>query len=271
MRIGDVSIGDGAPLALVSGLNVIESEDAAVACAHAVKDAAAKFDMPCVFKASFDKANRTRRDSYRGPGLDRGLRVLERMKRETGLPVLTDVHEPHQAEPVASVADALQIPAFLCRQTDLINACAATGAPLNVKKGPFASPTDMRWVVEKALAAGAAGVMITERGTSFGYNELVVDMRGLVVLRRASPVCFDVTHSVQRPGGGDGRSDGDRALVAPLARAAVAVGIDALFVEVHPTPDRAPCDGPCQLEIEALAPLLDEVRRIERALGSRDR
>ncbi len=267
MKIGEVRIGDGAPLALIAGLNVIETEDLTVECARTVQGIAECRGMPILFKASFDKANRSSRRSYRGPGLDNGLRVLERVKRETGLPILTDVHEPGQAKLVAEIADCLQIPAFLCRQTDLIAACAATGLPMNLKKGQFMAPHDMRLTVDKALAFGAGGVFVTERGSTFGYNDLVVDMRGLVEMRSFAPVCFDATHSVQRPGAGGEASGGDRRLVAPLARAAVAVGIDALFVEAHANPERAPCDGPSQIHFEDLDRLLSEIVAVERALG----
>jgi 2-dehydro-3-deoxyphosphooctonate aldolase (KDO 8-P synthase) len=268
MRVGDVPIGNGAPLALISGLNVIESEDDALKVATELSDIASRCCIPVIFKASFDKANRSSRDAYRGPGLEKGLRVLERVKAESGLPVLTDVHEPSQAAIVAEVADCLQIPAFLCRQTDLIAACAQTGKALNIKKGQFVSPADIALAVQKAQSFGATDVLLTERGTSFGYRDLVVDMRGLREMRRAAPVCFDATHSAQLPGAGDGVSAGDREMVAPLARAAVAVGIDALFVEVHPNPVEAPCDGLCQLTPPALERLLYEVLRIAAALES---
>ncbi len=256
IQIGEVALGDGAPLVLIAGLNVIESEDATLALARALQALARRRGLPLVFKASFDKANRSSASSYRGPGLEAGLRILARVKRETGLALTTDVHEPAQAGAAAAVVDALQIPAFLCRQTELVAACAATGLPLNFKKGPFVAPEDMRHAVEKARHFGARGVCVTERGTSFGHRDLVVDYRGLVQMRNFAPVCFDATHSAQRPGAGEGRSSGDRGLVAPLARAAVAVGIDALFVEVHPDPERAPCDPQCQITPEALDALL---------------
>ncbi len=223
--------------------------------------------MPLVFKASFDKANRSSLRSYRGAGLDEGLRILQRVKRETGLPILTDVHEPPQAKAAAEVADCLQVPAFLCRQTDLLKACAATGRPVNVKKGQFMAPQDMRHVVDKLARFGANGVLLTERGTSFGYNNLVVDFRALPVLREMAPVCFDATHAVQVPGGSEDATGGDRRYVRPLARAAVAVGIDALFVECHPEPERAPCDGPSQIDLGSFDRLLDEVCAVQDALG----
>ena len=267
IRIGDIPVGGGAPLVLIAGLNVIESEAATLAAARTLQLMASRHDFPLVFKASVDKANRSSLRSYRGPGLDEGLSILARVKAETGLPVLTDVHEPGQAKPASEVVDCLQIPAFLCRQTDLIAACAATGRPLNIKKGQFMSPLDMQRVIAKAESFGAEGVMLTERGTTFGYNDLVVDMRGLVRMRRFAPVCFDATHSVQQPGAGGEASGGERSMVAPLARAAVAIGIDALFVEMHPDPDSAPCDGPSQISPDALEALIAEARAIERALG----
>jgi 2-dehydro-3-deoxyphosphooctonate aldolase (KDO 8-P synthase) len=259
MQIGDVRVGGGGPLVLISGLNVLESLEGALDIAEAVQGVAERHGLPVIFKASFDKANRSSRLSYRGPGIDEGMRILSRVKSETGLPILTDVHEPGQAKLVAEVADCLQIPAFLSRQTDLIAACAATGRAINIKKGQFMAPRDVAHAVEKAQGFGANGVLVTERGTSFGYNDLVVDMRGLVTMRGFAPVCFDATHSAQYPGAGAGASDGDRAFVAPLARAAVAVGVDALFIEVHADPDSAPCDSACQIRVEDLDRLLGEL------------
>jgi 2-dehydro-3-deoxyphosphooctonate aldolase (KDO 8-P synthase) len=267
MRIGEVPLGDGAPLVLIAGLNVIESEDATLEAAGTVREIAARHGLPAVFKASVDKANRSSLRSYRGPGFDEGLRVLQRVKAEFGLPVLTDVHEPGQAKPAAEIADCIQVPAFLCRQTDLLIACAATGRPVNIKKGQFMSPQEMRHAVEKVRGHGSGGVLVTERGTSFGYNDLIVDFRALVRMREFAPVCFDATHSVQRPGAGDFASDGERAMVGPLARAAVAVGIDALFVEAHSAPDEAPCDGPSQIDFDDLEKLLAEVGGLTRTRG----
>ncbi len=261
IRIGDVALGGGAPLVLIAGLNVIEDEAATLTAARALQQLARRHAVPLVFKASFDKANRSSASSYRGPGLESGLRILAHVKRETGLPLTTDVHEPSQAARAAEVVDALQIPAFLCRQTDLVAACAATGRPLNFKKGQFVAPEDMRFAVEKARHFGAREVCVTERGTGFGHRDLVVDYRGLVRMRAFAPVCFDATHCAQQPGAGEGRSSGDRSLVAPLARAAVAVGVDALFVEVHPDPDRAPCDPRCQITLDALDALLESLPR----------
>jgi 2-dehydro-3-deoxyphosphooctonate aldolase (KDO 8-P synthase) len=267
VRIGEIPLGDGAPLVLIAGLNVIESEDATLEAAAAVRALAERHALPVVFKASVDKANRSNLASYRGPGFDDGLRVLARVRSTLGIPVLTDVHEPAQAKPAAEIADCLQVPAFLCRQTDLLVACAATGRPVNIKKGQFMSPREMRHAAEKVSSHGGGGVFVTERGTTFGYNDLVVDYRGLVEMREFAPVCFDATHSVQRPGAGPVASSGDRTMVVPLARAAVAVGIDALFVEAHTNPDEAPCDGPSQVEFEVLDALLGEVCAVQAALG----
>ncbi len=266
MQIADIPVGNGAPLVLVAGLNVIETESATLKLAERLRLAAEELAFPFVFKASFDKANRSSWRSFRGPGIDEGLRILARVRAEVGVPVLTDVHEPGQAKPVAEIADCLQVPAFLCRQTDLLLSCAATGRPTNVKKGQFLAPHDARHIVEKFERGGAGGVFLTERGTTFGHGDLVVDFRGLVSMRRFAPVCFDATHSVQFPGGAGDATGGDRHMVAPLARAAVAVGVDALFVEVHPDPAHAPCDGPSQLDFPAFEGLLREVRAIDRAL-----
>lgn len=229
-----------------------------------------EFGVPILFKASFDKANRSRAGSARGPGLEEGLRLLERVREASGLPVLTDVHEPRQAAVAATVCDALQIPAFLCRQTDLIAAAGATGLPVNIKKGQWMAPEEMRGAVDKAREAGSAGVALTERGTAFGYGDLIVDMRSFARMREATgvPIVFDGTHSVQRPGRAGGSSGGDPAFIRPLVRAAIAAGADALFLEVHPDPARAPSDGSNMLRLDALAPLLAEVLAIRAAVGA---
>jgi len=268
LKLRDVAIGPGHELALIAGLNVLETLEPALVVARGLAELGARHARPVIFKASFDKANRTRADGYRGPGLDAGLEMLAAIKAETGLPVLTDVHEPGQAAAVAEVADGLQIPAFLCRQTDLLRACAETGRAVNVKKGQFVAPEDMRHAVDKLRTFGAANVLVTERGTSFGHHDLVVDLRGLAAMRAFAPICFDATHAAQRPGARDGASGGAREVVAPLARAAVAAGIDALFIEVHPEPDAAPVDAACQITPAALDALLSEVTAIERALAS---
>jgi 2-dehydro-3-deoxyphosphooctonate aldolase (KDO 8-P synthase) len=266
VEIGGIPIGNGAPLALISGLNVLEKRAAAIECAQAVQEIARRHSLPVIFKASFDKANRSKADAFRGPGLDQGLRMLAAIKNETGLPIVTDVHEPGHAKIAAEVVDCIQVPAFLCRQTDLIAACAATGKPINVKKAQFIAPADIKQAVEKLRTFGASDVLVTDRGTNFGYNNLVADMRGLVQIREFAPVCFDATHAVQYPGAENGASGGDRRYVATLSRAAVAVGIDALFVEAHPDPEKAPCDGPSQLSFDALDALLTEVCALDRAL-----
>ena len=269
MQIRDIQVGRGSPLVLISGLNVLETLDGALATAHAVQAIAERHGIAAIFKASFDKANRSSHRSYRGPGLDEGLRMLERVKLATGLPVTTDLHEPGQAKAVAEVADLLQIPSFLSRQTDLIAAAAGTGCPLNIKKGQFMAPSDIAHVVDKAKSFGASDVMVTERGTSFGYHDLVVDMRGLLQMREFAPVCLDATHAIQHPSAGEIASSGERSFVAPLARAAVALGVDALFVETHPDPSKAPCDGDCQILLEDLDRLIGDVCAIRAALESR--
>jgi 2-dehydro-3-deoxyphosphooctonate aldolase (KDO 8-P synthase) len=267
-RIGGHDVGDGRPLLLIAGPCVIESEAQALSHARRVKDLAARHGVPVVFKASFDKANRSSGKSFRGVGLEAGLAVFEKVKAETGLPTLTDVHETWQAEPVGRVVDVLQVPAFLCRQTDLVMACARHGRSVNVKKGQFVAPRDMRHAVAKCREAGAENVLLTERGASFGYGNLVVDMRGLVIMRELGvPVCLDATHSVQLPGAGGDVTGGERQFVAPLARAAAAVGIDALFAEIHEDPAVARSDGPNSLDFDMADRLLADVLRIRRALG----
>ncbi len=256
VQVGSVRIGDGR-LALIAGPCVIESLELCQRVAGTLAETCARLGMPYIFKASFDKANRTSHQSFRGCGLERGLEVLSRIRQEFGVPVTTDIHESWQAEPVAQAVDLLQIPAFLCRQTDLLHAAAQTGKPVNVKKGQFLAPWDAGNIVAKLQAFGAAGILLTERGTSFGYNTLIVDMAGLPVLQRFGvPVVFDATHSVQRPGGAGQQSGGDREAIAPLARAAVAVGIDALFMEVHPDPESALSDPATQYPLDQVEPLL---------------
>jgi 2-dehydro-3-deoxyphosphooctonate aldolase (KDO 8-P synthase) len=267
-RIGGHEVGDGRPLLLIAGPCVMESEAQALSHARKVKDLAKRHGLPVVFKASFDKANRSSGKSFRGVGLEAGLAVFEKVKRETGLPTLTDVHESWQAEPVGRVVDVLQVPAFLCRQTDLVMACARYGRSVNVKKGQFVAPRDMRHAVAKCREAGAENVLLTERGSSFGYGNLVVDMRALLIMRELGvPVCLDATHSVQLPGGGGDVTGGERQFVAPLARAAAAVGIDALFAEIHEDPAVAKSDGPNSLDFDMADRLLADVLRIRRALG----
>jgi 2-dehydro-3-deoxyphosphooctonate aldolase (KDO 8-P synthase) len=256
----------GGELLLIAGPCVIEGEDFTLRHARRVADLSQKHGLPAVFKCSFDKANRTSGKSFRGPGLTEGLRVLAKVKAETGLPVLTDVHAEEQCAAAAAVVDVLQIPAFLCRQTDLILAAGRTGRAVNVKKGQFLAPEDMKNVVDKLRETGCRQILLTERGASFGYHNLVVDMRGLTVMRQFAPVCFDATHSVQQPGSQGSATGGDRSLAAPLARAAAAVGIDALFCEVHEDPDRALSDGPNSLTFAMWDALVGDVLKIRRAL-----
>jgi 2-dehydro-3-deoxyphosphooctonate aldolase (KDO 8-P synthase) len=258
---GDVAIGDGR-LALIAGPCVFEHPALALEIAGTVAELARSLGMPYVFKASFDKANRTAGTSFRGVGLDATLEGLAQVRREIGVPVLTDIHDVAQATPVAEVADVLQIPAFLCRQTDLLAAAGATGRVVNIKKGQFLAPEDMAFAAAKA---GGERVVLTERGTTFGYRDLVVDFRGLTVMRRVAPVVFDATHSVQSPGGAGGVTGGKREYVAPLARAAVAVGVDALFLETHPDPDASPSDGPNMLALRDLPAVLETCLAIREA------
>ena len=270
VRVGAFTIGGGHPLAFILGPCVIESPGHALEMAIAIKEIAARASAPVVFKASFDKANRTAGSSFRGPGLESGLRTLADIKSRTGLPILTDIHEASQAAPAAAVADVLQIPAFLSRQTDLIVAAAQTGAVVNIKKGQFLSPRDMRHVVAKVVAAGNTRLLVTERGASFGYNDLVVDMRALPMLRELGwPVVFDVTHSLQLPGAGNGVTAGFAEYIEPLASAGVAAGIDAVFMEVHEEPSRAKSDAANALRLEHLEPLLRKLQRIDVAARER--
>ena len=263
-----VVAGEGRTPLLIAGPCVIEGEGPCLSLARTLKEQAGAAGVPLVFKASFDKANRSALGSFRGPGLKEGLRVLERIKRETGLPVLSDIHEPAQAEAAAAVLDILQIPAFLCRQTDLLVAAARTGRPVNVKKGQFLSPWEMKNVVEKLVTSGATQILLTERGSSFGYQNLVVDFRSIPVMRDLGfPVIFDATHSVQRPGALGSSSGGDRQFIEMLARAAIAAGADGIFVEVHEDPARALSDGANALPLARLPALLQDVRRLAAAVG----
>jgi 2-dehydro-3-deoxyphosphooctonate aldolase (KDO 8-P synthase) len=271
VRIGPTQIGQGRALALIAGPCVIEPGGMTLRIATRLAAICGERGIPLIFKASFDKANRTSGASFRGLGLEEGLRTFECVKAETGLPVTTDIHESIQARPVAEVVDLLQIPAFLARQTDLLEAAAGTGRPVNVKKGQFMAPWDMSQVVVKLLAAGAEGVLLTERGTTFGYGRLVNDFRAIPQMQATgAPVVFDATHSVQLPGGGPGgtASSGQREMIPTLAKAAVAAGCDALFLEVHPDPDRALSDGPNSLRLDDLPDLLDICLRIRRAISA---
>ena len=274
VRIGAVTIGGGAPLALIGGPCAIENEKHALMMAERLQRVTATAGVPFIYKSSYDKANRSSIHAYRGPGLVEGLRILRKVKDETGLGLLSDVHDVSEVAPAAAVLDVLQVPAFLCRQTDLIVACARSGRPVNVKKGQFVAPRDMINVVEKVRASGSEDLLLTERGSSFGYNNLVVDFRGLPIMRSFGyPVVFDATHSVQLPGGQGDRSGGERQYVQALARAAVAVGVDALFMEIHEDPDRTLddgrplSDGPNMLRLDDLPRLLDEIRAITAGPG----
>jgi 2-dehydro-3-deoxyphosphooctonate aldolase (KDO 8-P synthase) len=268
MKVAEVETGNvvfgGPSLAIIAGPCVIESAESSLRHAERLARIGREVGLAVVFKSSFDKANRTSHASFRGPGLEAGVRILERVKRETGLPVLTDVHEPQQAAVAAEVVDILQVPALLSRQTDLVSAVAATGRVVNLKKGQFLAPWEMKAAVAKAEAAGSRRILITERGFSFGYNNLVSDMRSLVIMRGFGyPVVYDATHSVQLPGAGGERSGGQREFIAPLARAAAAVGVDAIFMEVHEDPERALSDGPNSYPLDLLPGLLRDLRRID--------
>ena len=263
---GPVAIGGGAPLALIAGPCVIESEAHASMMAEALAKIAGRCGVPFIFKASYDKANRTSLTSFRGPGIEEGLKVLAAIKARFGVPILTDIHEANQAAPVAEVADVLQIPAFLSRQTDLIVAAAKTGRTVNLKKGQFLAPSDMKHAIAKVVDSGNAQVFVTERGFSFGYNNLVVDMRAFPMLRALGyPVVYDATHSLQLPGGGDGVTAGQAEYIEPLASAAVAAGVDGLFVEVHDNPPRAKSDAQNALPLERVEPFLKRLMRISDA------
>ncbi len=270
VEIGGFQVGPGCRPLLIAGPCVLEELDTAKQICAFMKRAAQEAGFSYMFKASFDKANRTSINSYRGPGLEKGLEMLAEIRSALSVPVISDIHEPRQAEAAAEVLDCIQIPAFLCRQTDLLLAAGRTGRPINIKKGQFLAPWDMIHGVKKVLSTGNRAILLTERGVSFGYNNLVVDMRSLVIMRNFGfPVVFDATHSVQLPGGGDGCSAGQREFVAPLARAAMAVGVDGLFMEVHPTPDKALCDGPNSISLDSASQLLGVLSRIRGAVQAK--
>jgi 2-dehydro-3-deoxyphosphooctonate aldolase (KDO 8-P synthase) len=261
-------VGSGQPLLLIGGPCALESEELARTVAETMAEICAKLGISYVFKASFDKANRTSLASYRGPGLVEGLAILAKIRRDLQVPVISDVHDISQVSAAAETLDIIQIPAFLCRQTDLLVAAARTGKPVNVKKGQFVSPWDMQNAVEKIRGVGGKKIMLVERGACFGYNNLVVDMRSLPVMRSLGcPVIFDATHSVQLPGGAGGCSSGQRQFIAPLARAAVAVGIDGLFMEIHPDPDKALCDGPNSIPLHQVEDLLRQILKVRQAVN----
>lgn len=268
---GGISFANDRPFVLIGGMNVIESEELLLAVAEEFVGATRELDILFVFKASFDKANRSSIHSYRGPGIEAGLAALRRIKDRFGVPILTDVHEPWQASKAAEVADIIQLPAFLARQTDLVMAIAETGAVINIKKPQFLAPAEMRHIVEKCREAGNDKVLLCERGTSFGYNNLVVDMLGIDEMKALAPVIFDVTHALQRPGGRADSADGRGSQAAPLARAGLAVGIAGLFVEAHPDPSKALCDGPSALALSDLREFLRQAKAIDATVKGLER
>jgi 2-dehydro-3-deoxyphosphooctonate aldolase (KDO 8-P synthase) len=270
VTIKDITIGDGVPFALIAGPCVIEDYDLSMKIATSLRDMTSRLNIGFIFKASYDKANRTSIESYRGPGISRGLEILSAIGSELNIPVTSDVHRLSEIEDAAQVLDLIQVPAFLCRQTDIIVKIAETGKPINIKKGQFLAPWDMENVVNKARSAGNRQIILTERGTMFGYNNLVVDIRSIPIMQRIGcPVVFDATHSVQLPGGAGHASGGQREFAPLLARAAVAAGTNAVFIEVHPDPDRALCDGPNSLRLDGVEALLKELSDIEKVLKNR--
>ena len=264
IKVAQISLANDRPVVLFGGINVLESRDLAMTVAEHFKRVCVDLDIPLVFKASFDKANRSAMDSYRGPGLEAGLKILSEVKTTFELPIITDVHEPAQAQPVSEVADVLQLPAFLSRQTDLVVAMAKTGAVINIKKAQFLAPQEMQHILGKFEAAGNHQLLLCERGSSFGYNNLVVDMLGFSVMKRLGyPLLFDVTHALQIPGGLPAAADGRRGDVTALARAGLSQGLAGLFIEAHPDPAAALCDGPCALRLESLRPFLEQMKALD--------
>lgn len=263
LQLGDIQIANDKPFVLFGGMNVLESRDLALRIAEHYVEVTNRLGIPYVFKASFDKANRSSIHSFRGPGLEEGLRIFEEVKQQFNVPLITDVHEPHQAAPVAEVVDVLQLPAFLARQTDLVVALAETGSMVNIKKPQFLAPQEMKHILKKFAEAGNEKLMLCERGSSFGYNNLIVDMLGMDEMKPMAPVIFDATHALQRPGGRTDSADGRRAQAAQLARSGMSLGIAGLFIEAHPNPDEAKCDGPCALPLHALEPYLQQMKAID--------
>lgn len=267
INITGANFGGDNPPVIIAGPCVIENEEITIYTAERLKELCNSVGLPLIFKSSYDKANRTSLSSYRGPGIDKGLRILSNIKSKLRIPVISDVHSVDEVNPASEVLDALQIPAFLCRQTDLILAASKTGKPVNIKKGQFLSPWDVKNIIDKFTSTGNHALFISERGTSFGYNNLVVDFRGLSIMRSFGyPVIFDVTHSLQLPGGQGSRSGGQREFAEPLARAAVAVGVDGLFIEVHPEPEKALCDGPNMIRLDEVEKMLKTVKAIYEVL-----
>ncbi|BFT30713.1 3-deoxy-8-phosphooctulonate synthase [Alteromonas sp. D210916BOD_24] len=263
IRVGDVEVANHLPFVLFGGMNVLESRDLAMRIAEHYVEVTQKLNIPYVFKASFDKANRSSVTSYRGPGMEEGLRIFEEIKSTFNVPLITDVHEPYQAAPVAEVVDVIQLPAFLARQTDLVVAMAKTGNVINVKKPQFLAPHEMRHIIGKLSEAGNDKVILCERGSCFGYNNLVVDMLGMDAMKEYAPVIFDATHALQMPGGRATSADGRRAQAAQLARSGMALGLAGLFIEAHPNPDEAKCDGPCALPLAKLEPYLAQMKALD--------
>ncbi|NRA59653.1 MAG: 3-deoxy-8-phosphooctulonate synthase [Psychrobium sp.] len=271
IKVGNIDVANDKPFVLFGGMNVLESRDMAMSIAEKYVEVTTKLNIPYVFKASFDKANRSSISSYRGPGLEEGLRIFEEIKQTFNVPIITDVHEPYQAALVAEVVDVIQLPAFLSRQTDLVAAMAKTNAVINIKKAQFLSPEEMRHILAKFKEAGNDKLMLCESGSSFGYNNLVVDMLGFGIMKEMSyPIIFDVTHSLQRPGGRSDSAGGRRAQVTQLGLAGMSQGIGGLFLESHPDPDNAKCDGPCALPLDRLEPFLAQMKGIDELVKSYD-
>ncbi len=263
VKVADIEVANDKPFVLFGGMNVLESRDLAMQIAEHYVEVTSKLNIPYVFKASFDKANRSSINSYRGPGMEEGLKIFEEIKKTFNVPVITDVHEPFQAAPVAEVADIIQLPAFLARQTDLVVAMAKTGAVINVKKPQFLAPHEMRHIIKKLNDAGNDQIILCERGSSFGYNNLVVDMLGMDDMKHMAPVMFDATHALQRPGGRSDSADGRRAQATELARSGMALGLAGLFIEAHPSPNEAKCDGPCALPLAKLEGYLKQMKAVD--------
>ncbi len=269
VNIGDIEVANDKPMILFGGMNVLESRDMAMRIAETYAEVTTKLNIPYIFKASFDKANRSSLTSYRGPGLDEGLKILQEIKSTYNLPIITDVHEPSQAAAVAEVCDVIQLPAFLSRQTDLVEAMAKTNAVINIKKAQFLAPHEMAHILNKIEQAGNNKLILCERGTSFGYNNLVVDMLGFSIMKETGyPIVFDATHALQLPGGRNDSADGRRAMVAQLTRAGLAQGIAGLFLEAHPDPSKAKCDGPCALALDKLEPYLAQMKAVDELIKS---
>jgi 2-dehydro-3-deoxyphosphooctonate aldolase (KDO 8-P synthase) len=270
VTVGNIRVANDAPFVLFGGMNVLESRDLAMHIAETYVEVTQKLGIPYVFKASFDKANRSSLYSYRGPGMEEGLKIFEEIKRTFNVPIITDVHEPHQAAPVAEVADVIQLPAFLARQTDLVEAMAKTNAVINVKKPQFLAPHEMRHIIKKFAEGGNQKIILCERGTSFGYNNLVVDMLGMDLMKPMAPVIFDATHALQQPGGREDSAGGRRQQAAQLARSGMALGLAGLFIESHPDPDNAKCDGPCALPLDKLEAYLSQMQQLDQLVKSFD-